>query len=760
MRNPHKDLKCNRCGRKGHIKADCRSKETSKKNEDQGGFQKTMIFTAGKTKELESCWLLDSGATHHLAWNRELFTELEEFDEEVYVEGVSEELLKIEGIGCIDLVCETDGGTHQIRLEGVKFAPKAGVNLASLSKFLNKGAILHGERRVLTLSKEGETFLQANNQIDLMVIQTANKPGPRAFMASEAEKAELWHRRFGHAGLDSLAKIAQEGLVEGMPVRTGSFKKIRDEVREPCVLRKQTRKSFPASKRESQGPMDLIHTDVCRPMQTKTPGGRRYFVSFTDDYSRSAVIQLLSDKNQVQDALEAFVNTMETHFDRKVKAIQSDRGGEFWNKEMTDTARAKGSSTGTNPYSSQENGVAERLNRTLMEKGRAMLQDAGLGTEYWGEAVLTASYVRNRTVSSVHGKTPLEMLTGKKPTVDHLRVFGVTAYAHVPSQRRQKLDAVAEKGVFLGYEPNTKGYRILQDKDKRVVVSKDKEKGQMEKKKLKQRRGFIQSAIDKPARVTRRLNGSARITQRRLQRGEQNRRLTKRPCLDQIRSFGRRQWMKKLPRSWKNQTWTVEEVPPRVKPVPVKWVYKIKSDEHGNIERFKARVCAKGYKQTQGVDFEEVFAPVSRQPTLRTLLAVAAVQDLEVKQLDVKTAFLNGDLEEDIWMDQPKGFEVGGKTKACHLQKALYGLKQAPRAWHLKLTKEVSGLGFEPSSADPSLFIRKSKGSITYVAVWVRRLSCCGIRKRCDGGQEEHWGDLHGPSPWPCEVLSRDGDQS
>jgi hypothetical protein len=168
-----------------------------------------------------------------------------------------------------------------------------------------------------------------------------------------------------------------------------------------------------------------------------------------------------------------------------------------------------------------------------------------------------------------------------------------------------------------------------------------------------------------------------------------------------------------------NQTWTAEEVPPGVKTVPVKWVYKIKSDEHGNIERFKARVCAKGYKQTQGVDFEEVFAPVSRQPTLRTLLAVAAVQDLEVEQLDVKTAFLNGDLEEDIWMDQPKGFEVGGKTKACHLQKALNGLKQAPRAWHLKLTKEMSGLGFEPSSADPSLFIRKSEGSITYVAVWV-----------------------------------------
>jgi hypothetical protein len=526
---------------------------------------------------------------------------------------------------------------------------------------------------------------------------------------------------------------------------------------------------------ESQGPMDLIHTDVCGPMQTKTPGGRRYFVSFTDDYSQSAVIQLLSNKNQLQDALEAFVNMMETQFDRKVKAIQSDRGGEFWNKEMTEYCKSKGIiHRKTNPCSSQENGVAERLNRTLMEKGRAMLQDARLGTEYWGEAVLTASYVRNRTVSSVHGKTPLEMLTGKKPTVDHLRGFGVTAYAHVPSQRRQKLDAVAKKGVFLGYEPNTKAYRILRDKDKRVVVSKDVTFVESVKTGTEEDLDDESRESEQPDQTTL-LEAESKTPPSAASEGEKNQELPtleegegadgeeeaeatpriypkrnqqassrypetewQRAHLAKETAKGRAEpetykealsgpdselWQKAMDEEiaslLENQTWTVEEVPPGVKPVPVKWVYKIKSDEHGNIERFKARVCAKGYKQTQGVDFEEVFAPVSRQPTLRTLLAVAAVQDLEVELLDVKTAFLNGDLEEDIWMDQPKVFEVGGKTKACHLQKALYGLKQAPRAWHLKLTKEMSGLGFEPSSADPSLFICKSEGSITYVAVWV-----------------------------------------
>jgi transposase InsO family protein len=275
------------------------------------------------------------------------------------------------------------------------------VNLASLSKFLNKGAILHGEGKVLQLQIQGETFLRAENEDDLMVIQTI-QPRSRAFVISEAEQPELWHMRFCHAGWETLARMAQDNLVDGLPVSAERFRKAGKTVCEPCVLGKQIRKPFPASSRESSGPFDLIHTDVCGPMQTKTPGGNRYFVSFIDDYSRCAVIQLLENKNQVKTALSAFVSTMETQFDKKIKTLRSDRGGEFWNKEMQSFCASKGIvHQKTNPYSSQENGVAERLNRTLMEKARAMLQGSSLSDEYWGEAVLTASYVRNRTVSQV-----------------------------------------------------------------------------------------------------------------------------------------------------------------------------------------------------------------------------------------------------------------------------------------------------------------------------------------------------------------------
>lgn len=167
-----------------------------------------------------------------------------------------------------------------------------------------------------------------------------------------------------------------------------------------------------------------------------------------------------------------------------------------------------------------------------------------------------------------------------------------------------------------------------------------------------------------------------------------------------------------------NNTWTLEKIPAGVKPIPVKWVFKLKRDSAGNIERYKARLVAKGFRQKEGIDYDEVFAPVSKYTTLRTMLALAASQDLEIHQLDIKTAFLNGELEEDVWIEQPPGYSNGDSSTACHLHKSLYGLKQAPRAWHTKLKAELEAQNYISSEADPALFIKQG-GEPVYLLTYV-----------------------------------------
>ncbi|CAI7873792.1 unnamed protein product [Closterium sp. NIES-53] len=167
-----------------------------------------------------------------------------------------------------------------------------------------------------------------------------------------------------------------------------------------------------------------------------------------------------------------------------------------------------------------------------------------------------------------------------------------------------------------------------------------------------------------------------------------------------------------------NGTWELVELPEGRKAITSKWLFKIKSDADGKIERYKSGLVAKGYQQKEKVDYKELFAPVVMPTTLRTLLAGAAIKGWVVKQMDVTTAFLNGVLEEEIFMAQPEGFD-DGSGRVLRLKKALYGLKQAPRQWYLKLRGVLEEIGFTPSTADHSLFILGEGEQRSFMVVYV-----------------------------------------
>jgi hypothetical protein len=175
-----------------------------------------------------------------------------------------------------------------------------------------------------------------------------------------------------------------------------------------------------------------------------------------------------------------------------------------------------------------------------------------------------------------------------------------------------------------------------------------------------------------------------------------------------------------------NQTWDVSVLPPKSKAIGLKWVFKIKRDPEGKIIKHKARLVAKGYAQRYGVDFDEVFAPVARIETVRVLLALAAQGGWEVHHMDVKSAFLNGDLSEIVYVQQPPGFVIGSRDKVLKLKKALYGLKQAPRAWNAKLDRELTALGFVRSQLDHAVYRRRNRDSFLLVGVYVDDLIISG----------------------------------
>ncbi|GAX80212.1 hypothetical protein CEUSTIGMA_g7650.t1 [Chlamydomonas eustigma] len=249
----------------------------------------------------------------------------------------------------------------------------------------------------------------------------------------------------------------------------------RRKVCSGCIAGKQQRnvaKPHPGSEPAITEKLGLIHMDVCGPIEPTSMGGSRYIATFLDDYTNLSVVRLIKVKSQVPEEIKSVIAELERQTGLQVKAIRSDRGGEYINQTLQDYLKKKGIVQQlTTPYSPEQNGKAERLNRTLVERVRSMLHSSQVSKNLWAEAVVTANRIRNCSPTTGHTKTPWELFYNVKPDVSNMRIFGSIAYVHTPKELRKKLDPKEKPGIFLGYEPHAKAYRVLVNG--KVKISKD-----------------------------------------------------------------------------------------------------------------------------------------------------------------------------------------------------------------------------------------------------------------------------------------------
>ena len=581
--------------------------------------------------------------------------------------------------------------------------------------------------------------------------------------AQDEISVDLWHKRMGHMsekGLQILAKKSLISYAKGTTVKPCDY----------CLFGKQHRFSFQTSSERKLNILDLVYSDVCGPMEIESMGGNKYFVTFIDDASRKLWVYILKTKDQVFQVFQKFHALVERETGRKLKRLRSDNGGEYTSREFEEYCSSHGiRHEKTVPRTPQHNGVAERMNRTIVEKVRSMLRMAKLPKSFWGEAVQTACYLINRSPSvPLAFEIPERVWTNKEVSYSHLKVFGCRAFAHVPKEQRTKLDDKSIPCIFIGYGDEEFGYRLWDPVKKKVIRSRDVVFRESEVRTAadmseKAKNGIIPNFVTIPSTSNNPTSAESttdEVAEQGEQPGEvieqgeqldegveevehptqgeeqpQPLRRSERPRVESRRYPSteyvlisdegepeslkevlshpeKNQWMKAMQEEMeslqKNGTYKLVELPKGKRPLKCKWVFKLKKDGNGKLVRYKARLVVKGFKQKKGIDFDEIFSPVVKMTSIRTILSLAASLDLEVEQLDVKTAFLHGDLEEEIYMEQPEGFEVAGKKHmVCKLNKSLYGLKQAPRQWYMKFDSFMKSQTYLKTYSDPCVYFKR-----------------------------------------------------
>ncbi|GJX88605.1 putative RNA-directed DNA polymerase [Tanacetum coccineum] len=435
----------------------------------------------------------------------------------------------------------------------------------------------------------------------------------------------------------------------------------------------------------STGLLELIHTDICGPFPSGI-GGHKSFITFTDDYSRYMYLFLINEKSESVDMFKTFKAEVENQLDRRIKVVRSDRGGEYYGRH-TDVGQAPGSFFDfckdhviINQYTMPERSKGYRFycpshSTRIVETRHAEFLETANNSGSGSFRIIELQEARDET-PIIH--VPIPISTPLDTSNDHL-----IAQDH-PNNVEEN-----EPNPEINVEPQETQQPLRRSQRNRQPTNFDDYYTYLNEA------DFDLGKCNDPESFEDAITCDQSAHWREAME-------------DELNSMS------------KNNVWELAELPKGAKPVGCKWVYITKPDPNENVERYKARLVAKGYTQKEGVDYKETFSPVSRKDSLRIVMALVAHFDLELHQMDVKTAFLNGDLHEDVYMAQPQGFKSKGQEHlVCKLKKSIYGLKQASRQWYLKFDEVMKKHNFIKNQVDQCVYLKMSGSNFIILVLYV-----------------------------------------
>nr|GEU35038.1 retrovirus-related Pol polyprotein from transposon TNT 1-94 [Tanacetum cinerariifolium] len=681
---------------------------------------------------LQDKGVIDSGCSRHMTGNMSYLSDFEELNGGYVAFRGNLKGGKITSKGKIK--------TSKLDFNNVYFVKELKFNLFSVSQMYDKkNSVLFTDTECLVLSSdfklpdESQVLLRVPREKNMYNVNLKNIVPSLTCLFAKAtlDESNLWHRRLAHKGKQHRASC----------------------------------KTKPVSSVDQ--PLFRLHMDLFGPTFIKNLNKKSYCLVITDDYSRFTWVFFLASKDETSPILKTFITGLKNQISLTVKVIRSDNGTKFKKSDLNQFCGLKGIKMEFSvPRTPQQNGVAERKNRTLIEAARTMLADSLLPIPFWAEAVNTAYYVQNMVlVTKPHNKTPYELLHGRSPSSGPTWLFDIDSLSgtmnYHPVTAGNQTNSAAEDAAFNGNEhdfdvqkPESKVIlspsSSAQSKDQDDKTTKDA-KGQSPVESVTGYRDLNtefqdcseNSSNEVPTASTtiptvgqNTLNSTNTFSVAGLSNtavsptyGDASQFLDDldMPRLEDIKML--------LVQRLISTIWNLlfqassiqdaeslgpNELPYGKRAIGTKWVYRNKKDERGIVIKNKARLVAQGHTQDEGIDYEEVFAPVARIEAIRLFLAYASFMGFMVYQMDVNSAFLYGTIEEEVYVCQPPGFEDPDHLdKVYKVVKALYCLHQTPRAWYETLATYLLENGFQRGTIDQTLFIKKQKGHILLVQIYV-----------------------------------------